>query len=178
MCFALSTQVANANSADTPQQQTAENIKAANQAKKILSAIEDFTIKATGDIPYYQHKEKQALAINAGNINYRNKFAYAQYQVTAKDAGNQQLTLVTLSEIDGESKYQILLNNKVIADFVNPETSVDYQAVLFTVNNVMLTEGDILKVASMAVTNGKIPEDGGTAFARGRWQTLIIASAK
>lgn len=144
--------------------------------KKIIRAIDDFNIENTGVIPFYQHNVKQALAINAVNTEYRNKYAYAEYEVTAKDAGTHQLTLVTLSEIDGECPYQVMLNDKVIASFKNPETEIDYQEVYFNIDNVTLKKGDILKVASMAVTNGKIPENGGTAFARGRWRALVIGT--
>ena len=153
-----------------------ETLKGITQYKKLLRAIDDFTIENTGTIPFYQHKAKQALAINAVKTEYRNKYAFAEYIVTAKDAGTHQLTLVTLSEIDGECPYQILLNNKVIARFTNPETEVDYQEVYFNIDNVTLKKGDVLKVASMAVTNGKIPENGGTAFARGRWRALAIGT--
>ena len=116
------------------------------------------------------------MAINAVHTEYRNKYAFAEYEVTEKDAGTHQLTLVTLTEIDGESNYQVLLNDHVIANIVNPETSVDYQEAYFKIDNVTLKQGDILKVSSMAVTNGKIPENGGTAFARGRWRALVIGT--
>jgi hypothetical protein len=146
------------------------------QYKKILSAIDDFKIEAIGDIPFYQHTAKQALAINAANTHYRNKYAFAEYIVTATDKGTHQLTLVTLSETDGESSYQVLLNGNVIATVQNPETAIDYKEAYFKINNVTLKTGDVIKVAAKAVTNGKIPEDGGTAYSRGRWRALVIGT--
>jgi hypothetical protein len=143
---------------------------------KRLSAIDDFQITDISDIPFYQHTAKKALAIDASNTDHRNKYAFAQYHVVSSDRGTHQLTLVTLTETDGESSYQVLLNGKVIAQVQNPETTTDYREAYFKINNVTLKEGDVIEVAAMAVTNGKIPEDGGTAFARGRWRALVIGT--
>lgn len=147
---------------------------AINDYKRALMATEDFELKDKGEIPYYIHQEEHALAINAVHQEYRNKYAYAAHTVTAKDVGTYRLTLVTLTEIDGESSYRILHNGVEIAQFTNPETNTDYQEAYFHVDNVELKKGDIIQVASKAVTNGKIPENGGTAFARGRWRALVI----
>ncbi|MGJ8691829.1 MAG: hypothetical protein ACSHW0_05060 [Thalassotalea sp.] len=146
------------------------------QYKKTLHATADFNIIDTGAIPFYQHEVEQALAINAAQESYRNKYAYAEYKVAETDAGVHQITLVTLSEIDGESHYKVLLNDKVIASFQNPETGTDYQESYFKIDDVTLKHNDVIKVAAMAVTNGKIPEDGGTAYARGRWRALVIGT--
>jgi hypothetical protein len=147
-----------------------------NDYTRILYAVDDFKIKSTGKIPYYQHKAENALAINAVKTAYRNKFARAEYIVQAKDAGTHTLNLVTLAEIDGESSYIISVNNKQIGQFTNPETSNDYQEVYFKIQGVKLIEGDTISVSSKAVTNGKIPENGGTAFARGRWRALVLSA--
>lgn len=141
---------------------------------RILHANGDFIIKDTGEIPYYLHKAENALAINAVNKAYRNKFAHANYVVQSKETGTHNLTLVTLAEIDGESTYIVSLNNKKIGQFTNPETSNDYQEVYFSMQGVELSKGDIIRVSSKAVTNGKIPENGGTAYARGRWRALVL----
>lgn len=142
---------------------------------RILHAIDDFTIENTGEIPYYQHKAENALAINAVKTAYRNKFAHAEYNVQAKEVGNYTLKLVTLTEIDGESTYIVSINNKEIGRFTNPETTTDYQEIYFNMQDVELTKGDIIRVSSKAVTNGKVPENGGTAFARGRWRALVLS---
>ena len=147
-----------------------------NDYTRILYAVDDFKIKSTGKVPYYQHKAENALAINAVKTAYRNKFARAEYIVQAKDAGTHTLNLVTLAEIDGESSYIISVNNKQIGQFTNPETSNDYQEVYFKIQGVKLIEGDTISVSSKAVTNGKIPENGGTAFARGRWRALVLSA--
>ncbi|WP_342807910.1 hypothetical protein [Alteromonas sp. M12] len=141
---------------------------------RILYAKDDFTIENTGEIPYYRHKAENALAINAVNAAFRNKFAHAEYKVQAKEDGKYTLTLVTLAETDGESSYSVSINNKVIGQFTNPETEEDYQEIYFDMDGVELQKGDTIRVSSKAVTNGKIPENGGTAFARGRWRALVI----
>ncbi|MFA3792024.1 hypothetical protein AB6T38_12975 [Aliiglaciecola sp. SL4] len=141
---------------------------------RILHAIDDFTIANTGEIPYYHHKSKNALAINAVNKAYRDKFAHAEYKVQSKENGSYTLTLVTLAEIDGESTYTISLNNKEIGKFINPKTAEDYQEIYFHIQGVELQKGDIIRVSSLAVTNGKIPENDGTAYARGRWRALVM----
>lgn len=143
--------------------------------KRIAFAVEDFNILGVSDIPYYKHRKKNALAINAVKTEYRNKFAYADFTVDKRDAGNSKITLVTLAEIDGESNYQVLLNGKLLASFTNPETEIDYQETYFEIPHVSLKKGDVITVGSEAVTNGKIPENGGTAFARGRWRALVLS---
>ena len=95
----------------------------------------------------------------------------------AKEAGTYTLRLVTLAEIDGESTYIVSINNKEIGRFTNPETTTDYQEIYFNMQDVELTKGDIIRVSSKAVTNGKIPENGGTAFARGRWRALVLSKS-
>ncbi|MDC9526766.1 hypothetical protein PSH54_14905 [Pseudoalteromonas sp. Angola-30] len=142
---------------------------------RILYAVDDFKIENTGEIPYYLHKAESALAINAVITAYRNKFAHAEYTVQAKEAGNYTLRLVTLAEIDGESIYIVSINNKEIGRFRNPEITTDYQEIYFNMQDVELTKGDIIRISSKAVTNGKIPENGGTAFARGRWRALVFS---
>lgn len=144
---------------------------------RVLHATEDFIIKDTGDIPYYKHKAEYALAINAVNSNYRNKYAHAEYIVQSKEAGIHKLTLVTLAEIDGESSYIVSINNKIIGQFTNSTTDEDYRENYFVMDSVTLNADDIIRVSSKAVTNGKIPENGGTAFARGRWRALVFSKS-
>ncbi|EWH09184.1 hypothetical protein DS2_13964 [Catenovulum agarivorans DS-2] len=141
-----------------------------------LSAIQHFTNRQNQTVPYYQHQGRNALAINAGNVEYRNKYAFADYTVTSEHAGIYNLTLVTLAEIDGESNYQVQLNGENIGQFTNPETLVDYQEIYFNIGPIELKPGDVLTIGSMAVTNGKIPENDETAYARGRWSRLLLGS--
>jgi hypothetical protein len=145
-----------------------------DEYSKILWALDYFDVSGSKDVPYYQHKNKRALAINAVKKSYRNKFAEAKYVFTDKDTESFNLTLVTLAETDGESNYQVLVNDSVIGKFKNPETLVDYKETYFDMKNINLKKNDVITVRSMAVTNGKIPENDETAFARGRWIALVM----
>ena len=86
----------------------------------------------------------------------------------------KNVILVTLGEIDGESSYRVLLNGNEIGSFTNNETTTDYQENYFNLGSLTLKPGDIITVQAKAVTNGKIPENGGTAYARGRWRGLVF----
>jgi hypothetical protein len=145
-----------------------------DEYSKILWALDYFDVSDSKDVPYYQHKDKRALAINAGKKSYRNKFAKAKYVFTGEEPESFDLTLVTLAETDGESNYQVLVNKAVIGKFKNPETLVDYKETYFDMKNINLKKNDVITVRSMAVTNGKIPENDETAFARGRWVALVM----
>ncbi len=139
----------------------------------IWQATEDFEIDASKAIPYYVHKQKGALAVNAANVAYRKGFARAN-AVYSKKANTYDLVLVTLAETDGESEYRVLLNDKVIGEFKNPETVDDYSEAIFRIPEVTLNPDDVISIESNAVTNGKIPEGDGTAFSRGRWIGLVL----
>ena len=86
----------------------------------------------------------------------------------------KNVILVTLGETDGESPYQVLLNGNEIGSFTNSETSIDYRENYFDLGSLTLKPGDIISVKAKAVTNGKIPENDGTAYARGRWRGLVF----
>lgn len=124
---------------------------------------------------FYLDKARGVLAVNAGNPAMRNKFISATYKVKHNWTGRKfNLQLVTLTELDGESEYKVLLNGKVLAEVKNPETNVDYQEALFDIGLVELSKGDKIVIQSNAVTNGKIPEGDITAFSRGRWRGLVL----
>lgn len=141
---------------------------------QLLLATHDFTNKHTSPVPFYLHEKQAALAINAAKKEYRNKYAMADHVFKSKKKKSYQLTLITLSEIDGESQYQVLLNGKIIGQFKNAETQTDYKENYFTINKIEVKPDDIITVASMADTNGKIPENNETAYARGRWRAIAL----
>lgn len=145
-----------------------------HQYRKLIRAVSDFDRSEADPVPYYEHKSMQALAVNAAKKNYRNKFAKAVYVHGSKQPSRHAMTLVTLTEVDGESRYQVLLNDRLLGEFTNPETEKDYQEAYFKIPETELKPGDIITVKSMAVTNGKIPEGDGTAYARGRWRGLVL----
>ena len=140
----------------------------------IMQPNTDFTFSD----PAYFDEDRSAFAIRADIKAAREKLVPASLLWKPQRDGIYNLTLVTLGEIDGESSYRILHNGKLIGEFTNPETSIDYDENFFTMNDVNAKEGDIFVVESTAVTNGKIPEGDATAFSRGRWQALIFNNVK
>ena len=146
----------------------------------ILEASQTF--ESAGDVPFYHDRRNSALGIDAREIQYRNVWATSQLKVPEKMWGKKasaqktfkNVILVTLGEIDGESSYKVLLNDKEIGSFTNRETTTDYQENYFDLGSLTLKPGDIITVQAKAVTNGKVPENGGTAYARGRWRGLVF----
>ncbi len=136
----------------------------------ILHANENFTFEK----PVYIDKKRAAMAINAVHDDARNVFLGGSTEYTKKGGNTFNLTLVTLTEIDGESEYRVKLNKKVIGKFKNPETETDYAEAYFEMKNIKIKQGDKITVESKAVTNGKIPENDETAYARGRWRGLVL----
>lgn len=146
-----------------------------NHYYRILTSTGDFKSVKNSPALYYADKNNDVLAINAGIPEQRNHFAKAVHHIDWQDnAENYIAKLVTLSELDGESHYQVLLNDKIIAEFTNPETKIDYSENVFDIGNITLKPNDVLSVTSNAVTNGKIPEGDITAYARGRWRGIVL----
>jgi len=87
---------------------------------------------------------------------------------------NYTAYLTVMSEIDGESQYQLSVNGDVIGAGVAPATEDDFSKTRLNMGTLSLKTGDRIEVASNAVTNGKIPENGGTAYSRGRWTELSL----
>ncbi|RDV25435.1 hypothetical protein DXV75_09015 [Alteromonas aestuariivivens] len=150
--------------------------------RKILGAAELFEPDPQHAFALYHDKNRDVMAVNAVKPDARDKFFRWNFTVPTPEKGNNRkrsvtyanAQLVTLAEIDGESKYRVWLNNQLLAEVQNPETNTDYQEIYFPLGELTLAPGDVLSVESMAVTNGKIPENGGTAFARGRWRGLVL----
>lgn len=136
-----------------------------------------FSETESGEVPYYFHKAKDAWAINAANEDYRGKFARASLTFTG-ESGTYDLTLHTLRETDGECSYRVFVGDRFIGVVINGETEVDYAPQAHVFRDVEVDAGDKISIESNAVTNGKIPEGDGTAFARGRWTALEVARSK
>ncbi|WP_198673734.1 hypothetical protein [Algibacillus agarilyticus] len=157
------------------------NLSSENINRTVLKAIQDFSVIDAGDVPYYKEQRSDALSINAVHPEYRNLFAQADHEFTGK-TGLYDITLTTLTEEDGESVYRLLTNNKVVGiyrnSYIGKGSPKDFQPETHTWTDIALTQGDTLSIESIAHTNGEIPEHGGTAWARGRWQQLELTPAK
>jgi len=144
----------------------------------LYEAIRHFPDNNNGEVAYYKDEVRNALAINAAKTGDRNKFARATTQFAGK-SGTYDLKLTTLGETDGECSYKVLINNKVIGAFQNSRVTKDndYQLQFATFNSITLKNGDAISVESNTNTNGLIPEKGGTAWARGRWKSILLTTS-
>ncbi len=150
-------------------------IQASSKIGMELNALTDFEInESKGTAIYYKDEKNKALAIDAANITMRNKFAGAK-TVFRGESSVYRLSLLTMTENDGESVYLVKLNGTVIDTLNNPTTSATYNQVNHNLGEFFVATNDIIEVGSMAVTNGKIPENNETAWSRGRWGKLILA---
>ena len=143
---------------------------------KTLQAVDDFSYAADSGI--YIDEKLGVLAINASNPQYRNVFLSAQHKadwVTTKQTYRAQLDVI--AENDGESRYTLSVNGVALLRGVAPETEEVFIPGAVDLGNVTLSPGDMIAIASEAVTNGKIPEGDGTAFSRGRWSALRLSPA-
>jgi len=137
----------------------------------VLKATEDFEMDTTLLVPTYKDKNRNALAINA-SIS-KDEFAKAHYTFPAKE-NTFTLKFTSLTETDGESTYRILINNKLISQFQNPETTIDYMPYVHTVDGVRLKKGEQIQIEFNSHSNGKISEGDIFAYSRGRWTTLQL----
>jgi hypothetical protein len=68
----------------------------------------------------------------------------------------------------------LYVNDQLIGTGTNGETESDYTLQEHRFTGVKIPIGAKISVESNAVTNGKISEGDGTAFARGRWTALTL----
>lgn len=138
-----------------------------------LEASKDFEIDKISETVYYLEKKRGTLAINAKKEENRDKYASA-YSVFKGETGFYSSVLNTISENDGESTYFISVNNQKMHFVKNPQTPESFKNTSLALGKLYLRTNDTIKIASKAVTNGKIPENEGTAWSRGRWQSLVL----
>jgi hypothetical protein len=146
------------------------------QYKYTFSAVTDFADIASGEIPYYIDKQHKALAINAAKKEHRGPFARAIMTFEgAPDVYN--VTITTIGEEDGDCVYRFFVNDECVGKVSNKSTEKAFETQSHSIAlSVEIPVGATLAVESSAVTNGKIPEGDGTAWARGRWTGLTLQS--
>jgi hypothetical protein len=137
----------------------------------VLKAVRDFRIVTTGGfVEAYKDEGHNALAINPGE--YKDKFAAAETKFTgATDVYN--ITLTTMVETDGESTYKLLIGGKLVGQFTNPKTSVDYKPTPKKWKNVSVAKGATIRVEFNTATNSN-KKSGRIPYARGRWIELSL----
>lgn len=139
----------------------------------VLDALTDFPVITAGAVPYYKHTAEGALAIDAANVAFRGPFARAEATFSG-EAGVYEVTLRTLRELDGECVYRLLINGVLQGSVTNDPTSVDYAPQNHLFSDINIPAGATIAVESATDSNGLFEEDGGFAWARGRWTTLTL----
>ncbi|MFK7992872.1 MAG: hypothetical protein AB8B87_01960 [Granulosicoccus sp.] len=140
-------------------------------------AISDFPVTNAGEVPYYVDQARQALAINAAVVEQRNRFARAEV-VFDGQPGIYRITLIALAELDGEADYRLSINGEIVGLASNPEVVEDFSVVRHQFEEISVPAGAVIGVESLANSNGKIPENGEFAFARGRWTALELSTGE
>lgn len=93
------------------------------------------------------------------------------------EPGRFVLQLTAVAEEDGESTYQLIVNGRAFEPRQNPPVLEKRVPVIHRWGPIALKPGDRIRIVFAGATNGKIPERGGTAWARGRWRALSITPA-
>jgi hypothetical protein len=116
-----------------------------------LKAVRDFRIvTAGGFVPAYKDESHDALAINPSQ--YKDKFAAAETEFTG-DTGVYNVTITTMTETDGESTYKLLIDDKLVGQFTNPKTSVDYKPTPKTWKKVSIPKDATIRIEFNTATN-------------------------
>lgn len=138
-----------------------------------VTAIEEFeAVEKEGYVPFYIHRGVDALAVNSEE--HENEYAFAAYTFNHK-SGEYNIKITTLLEDDGESTYQLFINDKLVAKVQNEASDVNYVEQVYDYGNFKLKQGDVIGIAFNNISNEKIIENKGEfAFARGRWKNLIF----
>lgn len=137
-----------------------------------LNGINDFNnLAVSGFAPAYEDGARGAIAVNS--VQHGDAWAAARTTFTGV-TGTYDITLTTLTEIDGESNYRMLVNGNLVGTFQNPVSATDYAPATKKWTSIMVNNGDQIQVEFQAHTNGTIPEGDGTAYARGRWTDLAF----
>ena len=144
----------------------------------VFEATTDFPVIDAGEVPYYKDSPaRNALAINAAIENYRDKFARAEV-VYDGQAGQFDMTIIGLAELDGAAVYNLLVNGEIVGTATNPSVVTDYTPIRHIFEDIDVPGGAILAVESLANSNDTVPEGEGFAFARGRWTALEMTSTE
>jgi hypothetical protein len=146
----------------------------------LYDARNDFPGIDGGDVPYYKDNGNGVLAIAANVVANRKGYARAS-RVFDGPTGTYEVTITTMTEEDGESNYRLLVNGVQVASYTNPfvydppDSPLDLQPHTHTWSGISIPSGATIAIESNADTNGEIPEEGGTAWARGRWSQIELS---
>lgn len=159
-----------ANKVDDPSKKKEQNVKGIS-----LLAADDFDITYGSKlVKYYKDAKRNVLAINAEDKSQRNQFANA---ITTFPGANgvYEVTFVSEAENDGESSYVLKINGTVKDTITNPKVDESFRSTRSNLGVWHLHKNDLIEISSNAVTNGRIPENGETAWSRGRWSKIVFS---
>ena len=132
--------------------------------------IQDFDMEQIDTfVISYKDGARNAVAVDASI--YKNRFG-ATRKIFDGVNGFYNISVTSLTEIDGESTYRLRINNILIGEFQNPVSSTDYEEYIHTFENILVETGDIIQIESNTHSNGTIPEGDAFAFSRGRWRSI------
>jgi len=147
-------------------------VKPTVKGEIVLDALRHFRIvEGDGFVPAYKDQGHNALAIDPDR--YKDKFGAAETTFTGKP-GVYDVTLTTMAETDGESTYKLRIDGKLVGEFTNPKTSVDYKPTRKTWKKVTVGKEAKIRVEFNSATNSKTQQGSRKAYARGRWTTLTF----
>jgi len=126
----------------------------------ILISASEFPVENTG---FYIHKGW--LAINPE----KQKTASTQTEFKFED-GQYDLIFSGVGEYDGESVYELSVNNKQVMKYKVPLSKFSFEegvAFCYLVNDISLKTGDVFNVSATVGTDG-------AEFSRARWGGIIL----
>ena len=133
-----------------------------------LSAVADFPSITDGEVPYEVNTENQTLAIDATIPEFRELFARASTSFTGP-AGNYDITLNTLGEAAGDSRYRVMVNGVIVGAVTNDPVVTGSEEQVHSFTGIFIPPGATLSVESNAVTNGLLSEGEEFSYASGQW---------
>jgi len=143
-------------------------------------AVESFQAVTDSDFaPFYREQsspQSSEHGVAIDTVRHAGRAAAAE-MVYPGEPGNFTLHLTAVAEEDGESTYHIVVNGRALEQRRNPAVAEKRVRVEHRWGPHFLKKGDRIRIVFAGATNGKIPERGGTAWARGRWRSLSITPA-
>ncbi|MEO0794790.1 MAG: DUF5060 domain-containing protein [Verrucomicrobiota bacterium] len=153
------------------------NPESPRRASILYVGVDDFDLlpAVDGRTIYNRNLGSNYLAINAADESTHGKFAQAQLTFNGQP-DTYDIRITTITEIDGESVYRLLVNGRVVGTYENPRVSNsrDLQPNTHIWRGIQLNPGNTVAIESAVDSNGLIPEGNAFAFARGRWRQLEL----
>jgi hypothetical protein len=113
------------------------------------------------------------LAVNPKLV--QDRFAAAE-AVFEGPTGRYLIRLNAVAEEDGESIYELVVDGRSLGRRTNPRSTEPRRPAAHTWEAVPVKTGERLRILFAGRSNGLIPEDGASAWSRGRWRSVELIS--